>query len=156
MMIKIISLLFFFLFTIPFVLQTYALTLVLGKRRAIRIVGKQLTLAASLGAKLIVPRINSKLDFSIFKQKIKRNFLFFGKLHRLRIENETQDKIEFRFQFCPVSKMLTLFGLSDLCKYSCAGDWKLAKENKEYWTFTREQTIGTGGLYCNHTYSRKQ
>jgi len=155
-MIKILSLLFFFLFTLPFVLQTYALTPLLGKKRAIRIVGKQLILAATLGAKLIVPRINSKLDFSIFKQKIKRNFLFFGKLLRLRIENETQDKIEFRFQFCPVTKMLTIFGLSDLCKYSCAGDWKLAKENKDYWTFARKQTIGTGGLYCNHTYSRKQ
>ena len=155
-MIKILSLLFVFIFTLPFVLQTYALTPFLGKKRAIRIVGKQLILAAALVAKLIVPRINSKLDFSIFKQKIKRNFLFFGKLLRLRIENETQDKIEFRFQFCPVTKMLTIFGLSELCKYSCAGDWKLAKENKEYWTFTREQTIGTGGSYCNHTYSRKQ
>jgi len=155
-MIKILAFLFFFIFALPFVLQTYALTPFLGKKRAIRIVGKQLILASTLGAKLIVPRINSKLDFSIFKQKIKRNFLFFGELLRLRIENETQDKIEFRFQFCPVTKMLSIFGLSELCKYSCAGDWKLAKENKEYWTFTREQTIGTGGSYCNHTYSRKQ
>jgi hypothetical protein len=155
-MIKILSWLFVFIITLPFILQTYALTPFLGKKRAIRIVGKQLILAAASGAKLIVPRINSKLDFSIFKQKIKRNFLFFRKLLRLRIENETQDKIEFRFQFCPVTKMLTIFGLSELCKYSCAGDWKLAKENKEYWTFTRKQTIGTGGSYCNHTYSRKQ
>jgi hypothetical protein len=155
-MIKILSWFFVFLFVSPFVLQTYSLKLFLGKKRAIRIVGKQLTSAAALFAKLIVPRINSKLDFLIFKQKIKRNFLFFGKLHHLKIENETQDKIEFRFQFCPVSKMLTLFRLSELCKYSCAGDWKIAKENKEYWTFTREQTIGTGGLYCNHTYSKKQ
>lgn len=155
-MIKILSWLFVFIITLPFVLQTYALIPFIGKKRAIRIVGKQLILAAASGAKLIVPRINSKLDFSIFKQKIKRNFLFFRKLLRLRIENETQDKIEFRFQFCPVTKMLTIFGLSELCKYSCAGDWKLAKENKEYWTFTRKQTIGTGGSYCNHTYSRKQ
>jgi hypothetical protein len=144
-----------FIFTLPFVLQTYALIPFLGKQRSIRIVGKQLVSAATLVAKVIVPRINSKLEFSIFKQKIKRNFLFFRKLLHLRIENETQDKIEFRFQFCPVTKMLTIFGLSDLCKYSCAGDWKHAKENKEYWTFTREQTIGNGGPYCNHTYSRK-
>jgi hypothetical protein len=155
-MIKILSWLLFFLFSLPFVLQTYALKLFIGEKRAIRIVGKQLTLAAALLAKLIVPRINSKHDFSIFKQKIKRNFLFFGKLHHLKIKNETQDKIEFRFQFCPVSKMFIIFGLSELCKYSCEGDWKIANENKEYWTFTREQTIGTGGLYCNHTYSRKQ
>lgn len=155
-MIKISAWLIVFMFTLPFVLQTYVLTPFLGKKRAVRIVGKQLVRAAALVAKLIVPRIDSKLDFSIFKEKIKRNFLFFEKLLRLRVENETQDKIEFRFQFCPVTEMLKLFGLSDLCKYSCAGDWKLAKENKEYWTFTRKQTIGTGGLYCNHTYARKQ
>jgi hypothetical protein len=155
-MMKILSWLSFSLFVLPFVIQTYALKLFLGEKRAIRIVGRQLTSAATLVARLIVPRINSKLDFSIFKQKIKRNFLFFGRLHRLKIENETQDRIEFRFQFCPVSRMFTLFGLSELCKYSCEGDWKIAQKNKDYWTFTREQTIGTGGLYCNHTYSRKQ
>jgi hypothetical protein len=154
-MIKIFSWLFVFIFTLPFVLQAYALRSFLGEKRAIRIVGKQLTSAAALGAKLIVPRINSKLDFAIFREKIKRNFLFFDKFLCLRIENETQDKIEFRFQFCPVTKMLTIFGLSEICKYSCAGDWMLAKENKEYWTFTRKQTIGTGGSYCDHTYSRK-
>lgn len=154
-MIRLLSLFVVFVFTLPFVLQTYALKLFLGEKRAIRIVGRQLVLAGALVAKLIVPHINSKLDFPIFKQKIKRNFLFFSKLLHLRIENETQDKIEFKFKFCPVTKILTTFGLSELCKYSCAGDWKLAKENKEYWTFTREQTIGTGGPYCNHTYSRK-
>ncbi|MEE9910405.1 MAG: L-2-amino-thiazoline-4-carboxylic acid hydrolase [Deltaproteobacteria bacterium] len=151
----VLSWLLVLIFTLPFVLQTYTLTPFLGKQRSIRIVGKQLILAATLVAKVIVPRINSKLEFPIFKQKIKRNFLFFRKLLHLRIENETQDKIEFRFQFCPVTKMLTIFGLSELCKYSCAGDWKHAKENKEYWTFTREQTIGKGGSYCNHTYIRK-
>ncbi len=155
-MIRLLSLLVVFLFTLPFILQTYALRLFIGKKRAIRIVGRQLILAGSLVAKLIVPRINSKLDFPIFKQKIKRNFLFFRKLLHLRVENETQDRIEFKFNFCPVAKILMAFGLSELCKYSCAGDWKLAKENKEYWIFEREQTIGTGGLYCNHTYSRRK
>ncbi|NTW07277.1 MAG: L-2-amino-thiazoline-4-carboxylic acid hydrolase [Syntrophaceae bacterium] len=155
-MIKILAWLLVFIFTLPFVLQTYVLTPFLGKKRAIRIVGRQLTSASVLAAKLIVPRINSKLDFSIFKERIKRNFLFFEKLLCLRIENETQDKIEFKFRFCPVTEMLKMLGLPELCKYSCAGDWKVAKENKEYWVFTRKQTIGTGGLYCNHTYSRKQ
>lgn len=155
-MIRLLSLFAIFLFTLPFVLQAYALRLFLGQKRAIRIVGRQLVLAGTLVAKLIVPRINSKFEFPIFKQKIKRNFLFFRKLLHLRIENETKDRIEFKFNFCPVAKILTTFGLSELCKYSCAGDWKLAKENKEYWIFTREQTIGTGGHYCNHTYSRKR
>lgn len=155
-MIKILSWLFVFIFTLPFVLQTYALRSFLGKKRAIQIIGKQLTSAGGLVAGLIVPRVNSKQDFAIFRGKIKRNFLFFEKFLRLRIENETQDKIEFRFQFCPVTKMLTIFGLPEICKYSCAGDWKLAKKNKENWKFTRKQTIGTGGSYCDHTYSRKQ
>ncbi|HUN53742.1 MAG TPA: L-2-amino-thiazoline-4-carboxylic acid hydrolase [Smithella sp.] len=155
-MIKIFSWSVVFIFTLPFVLQTYALRAFLGEKRAIRIVGRQLTLAGALVAKLIVPRINSKQDFEVFREKIKRNFLFFDKFLCLRIENETQDKIEFRFQFCPVTKMLKIFGLPGICKYSCAGDWMLAKQNKEYWTFTRKQTIGTGGSYCDHTYSRKQ
>lgn len=147
---------FFFLFAIPFILQVYLLTPFFGKERAIQFVGRQLTLAASFVAKLIVPRINSKLDFSIFQQKIKRNFLFFGKLYHLRIAKETRNTIEFRFRFCPVTKIFTIFGLADLCKYSCAGDWRLAEKNKDYWTFNRDQTIGTGGTYCNHTYSRKE
>jgi hypothetical protein len=155
-MIKILSLSLGFLFTLPFVLQTYSLIPFLGKKRAIRIIGKQLTSTAVLGLKLLIPRIHTKRDYSTFKQKVKRNFLLIGRLYHLKIEHETRDQIEFRFQFCPVSRMLTLFGLSDLCKYSCAGDWKIAKENKEYWTFSREQTIGTGGRYCNHTYSRKK
>lgn len=156
MMIKILSWLFVFVFTLPFVLQTYVLSLFLGKERAIHIIGRQLTSAGGIVAGLIVPRINSKQDFGVFKGKIKRNFLLFEKFLRLRIEDETQDKIEFRFQFCPVTKVLTIFGLSEICKYSCAGDWKLAKKNKENWTFTRKQTLGTGGTYCDHTYSRKE
>ena len=88
-MIKIFSWLFVFIFTLPFVLQTYVLRSFLGEKSAIRIVGKQLTSAATLVAKLIVPRINSKLDFAIFREKIKRNFLFFDKFLCLRIENET-------------------------------------------------------------------
>ncbi len=155
-MMKILSLSLGFLFTLPFVLQTYSLIPFLGRKKALHIVGRQLTSTAVLGLKILIPRINSKRDYSMFKEKVKRNFLFIGKLYHLRIENETLDKIEFRFQFCPVSTMLKIFGLSDLCRYSCAGDWEIAKENKEYWTFSREQTIGTGGRYCNHTYSRKE
>jgi hypothetical protein len=154
-MIRLLSLFVIFLFTLPFILQTYALRPILGKKGAIRVVGRQLILAGTLVAKLIVPHINSKFEFPIFKRKIKRNFLFFRKLLHLRIENETKDRIEFKFNFCPVAKILIVFGLSELCKYSCAGDWKLAKENKEYWIFEREQTIGTGGPYCTHTYLRK-
>jgi hypothetical protein len=155
-MIKILSWLLVFIYTLPFVLQTYTLRAFLGKKRAIQITGKQLTSAGGLVAGLIVPRVNSKHDFAIFREKIKRNFLLFEKILRVRIENETQDKIEFRIQFCPVTKMLTIFGLSEICKYSCAGDWKLAKKNRGNWEFTRKQTIGTGGSYCDHTYSRKQ
>ncbi len=155
-MIKILSWLLVFIYTLPFILQTYALRSFLGKKRAIQITGRQLTSAGGFVAGLIVPRMSSKQDFAIFREKIKRNFLLFEKILRVRIENETQDKIEFRFQFCPVTKMLKIFGLSEICKYSCAGDWKLAKKNRGNWTFTRKQTIGTGGLYCDHSYSRKE
>ncbi|MEQ8204445.1 MAG: hypothetical protein ABRQ31_11750, partial [Smithellaceae bacterium] len=102
MVIKILILSFFFFFTLPFILQTYALMPFLGKKRASQFVGRQLTPAAAWIAKLIVPRINTKHDFSVFKRRIKRNFLFFGKLYHLKIENETPDTIEFRFRFCPV------------------------------------------------------
>lgn len=155
-MIKILSWLLVFIYTLPFILQTYALGSFLGKKRAIQITGRQLTSAGGLVAGLIVPRVNSKQDFAIFREKIKRNFLLFEKILRVKIENETQDKIEFRIHFCPVTKMLTIFGLSGICKYSCAGDWKLAKKNKGNWEFSRKQTIGTGGSYCDHTYTRKQ
>ncbi len=155
-MIKILSLLLGFLFTAPFVVQTYSLIPFIGRKKALRIVGRQLTPAAVLGVKLLIPRIHSKGDYPLFKERVKRNFLFIGKLYHLRIENETGDHIEFRFHFCPVAKMLKIFGLAELCRYFCAGDWMIAKENEDYWTFSRQQTIGTGGRYCNHTYSRKE
>jgi hypothetical protein len=126
-----------------------------GKKRAIKTIGKLVTKAAALGMSCLVPRIKSPQDYSLFQKAIKRNFLFVGPIYDLLIEKEAKDVIEFRVQQCSVSKAFKKFGLPELCKYSCAGDWVVAKNNRDFWSFSREQTIGTGGKYCNHTYSRK-
>jgi hypothetical protein len=149
---KTVSVTFGALFTLPFILMVYALQPILGKKKTINIAGKMLSHYASIVLSLFIPKIKSPINYSEFQQKIKINYSVLGLLYDLTIQQETKDLIEFRVNFCPVSTVLKYFRMADLCKYSCAGDWLTAKNNRNYWIFKRDQTIGTGGKYCNHTY----
>lgn len=151
---KSISVTFGFLFTFPFILMAYVFLPIFGRKKSISIVGKLLSQYASFVLSWFIPKIKSGADYFIFQQKIKRNYLVLRLINDLEIQQETNELIEFRVKFCPAATVLKKFGMADLCKYSCAGDWITAKKNQDYWTFKRDQTIGTGGKFCNHTYCR--
>jgi hypothetical protein len=154
LMTKSISITFGSLFIFPFVLMVYSLTPLIGRMKAIQIVGKLLSNYAAFGLNLFLPKIKSSEEYFIFQRKIKENYLYLGKLYDLQVRSETLDTIEFRVNYCPIAILLKRFGMPELRKYSCAGDWILAQKNKNYWTFKRDHTIGTGGNFCNHTYCR--
>ena len=151
---KTISVTFGALFALPFVLMVFVLQPILGKKKAIKSAGKLLSHYSSFVFRLFIPASKSAGEYSFFQQKLKRNYLILASLNDLTIQQETKDLIEFRVNFCPVSMILRKFSMADLCKYSCAGDWITAKNNQNNWVFKRDQTIGTGGKYCNHTYCR--
>ena len=91
----------------------------------------------------------------VFKLRIMRNFRFLAPLYDLKIANHTTNHVEFNIHHCVVTYAFKKLGLSDICKYACAADWVVAKQNQDLWEFARQQSMGTGGPFCNHTYKRK-
>lgn len=140
----------------PFMLSVLLLSLFMARSKAVSIVGKRLTLIAKKTVGLAIPSIASPDQFDYFRERIKRNYSLFEKLYDLRVIQNNSDTVEFNILTCPFSGTLRRYGFSDLSKYACAGDWIIAKENEDKWLFSREQTIGTGGMLCNPTYSRKK
>jgi hypothetical protein len=126
--------------------------LLIGKQNAVRITGKLVTKTAALGMGILVPRSKAAFEFDSFKKTLKKNFFTIGPIYDLILVEETSDRIEFKIQYCPVASTFRNLKMGDLCKYSCAADWVVAKMNKGLWEFERSKTIGTGFDCCNHTY----
>lgn len=139
----------------PFMLSTVLLSAMTGRSRAVHVVGKMLTGLAVKFVGFAIPVIHSPEQFDRFRGKVKRNYSLFGILYDINVTKENSDTIQFNIHNCPFCETLLKYGFYDLSKYACAGDWVIAKENKDKWMFSRQQTIGTGGAFCNPTYSRK-
>jgi hypothetical protein len=153
-MIKLAALDFGFLFAVPFVVMTYGLMPVMGKARAIQKVGRLLTRVGAWLGGWFVPCAASTFEFDGFRRGLKKNISAVGSLWQMAIKREETDVIEFRFHYCPVSAVFRGVGLAGLSKYACAADLILAKKNRCLYEFSRDRTIGTGGAYCNPTYSK--
>jgi hypothetical protein len=153
-LIKLAALDFGFLFAMPFVVMTFALIPVMGKARAVKTVGRLLTRVGVWLGGWFVPDAASAFEFDGFRRGLKKNISAVGSLWQMAITREEADVIEFRFHYCPVSTVFRGVGLKGLGKYACAADWALAAKNRGRYEFHRDQTIGTGGTYCNPTYSR--
>jgi len=149
---RFVSTFFGYVFTIPFVLLVNFLRLLIGKQNAVRLTGKLVTKTAALGMGILIPRAKSAFEFDSFKKTLKKNFFTIGPIYDLLLVEETSDRIEFKVQYCPVASTFRNLKMGDLCKYSCAADWVVAKTNKGLWEFERSKTIGTGFDCCNHTY----
>lgn len=139
----------------PFMMTVILLSLVTGREKAVKMVGTVLTGIAKRFVGLAIPSIDSPEQFDRFREKVKRNYAIFGILYDIAITEENPDTIQFKIHNCLFCGTLLKYGFSDLSKYACAGDWVIAKENKDKWLFARQQTIGTGGKFCNPRYSRK-
>ena len=139
----------------PFMLGTMMLSAVAGRPKAVRIVGRVLTAVAKRFVSLAIPSIPAPDQFDHFRNRVKRNYDFFGILYDITVTVDAADAVQFNIHNCPFCETLRKYGFSDLSKYACAGDWIIARENKDKWIFDRQQTIGTGGAFCNPTYRRK-
>jgi hypothetical protein len=139
----------------PFMIGVVLLSAITGRAKAVRIIGKLLTGAAKKFVVLAIPAIASPDEFDGFREKVKRNYARYRILYDIKVTEENADTIQFNIRHCPFSKTLHRYGFYDLSKYACAADWLIAKENTDKWLFSREHTIGTGGMFCNPRYSRK-
>ena len=72
------------------------------------------------------------------------------------IEILKEDPNTFKLQVtnCPFCEALAMLGLKELGPYLCQADWEVAKDNFDKWGFHRENQIGTGDPFCDHTYHR--
>lgn len=156
MITRILSVLSGYLFAAPFVGVALALIPFHGRKIALQISGRLLTKAAGLAMSTLVPKWTKGDSFADFKTKLKHNFGLAGPLYDLILHEESNERIEFRVRYCPVAEALRRMGFTELCRYSCAGDYVVAKKNLMHWDFERDCTIGTGGGYCNPAYCRKR
>jgi len=140
---------------VPFMFITLMISLLTGRSKAVRLVGRLLTALARRFVGLAIPAISVPEQFDHFRIKVKRNYFLFGMLYDITVTEDRADSVQFMIHNCPFCDTLRRYGFSDLSPYACAGDWIIAKENRDKWLFSRQQTIGTGGEFCNPTYRRK-
>jgi hypothetical protein len=142
-------------FLSPLIVYTHILSAVVGRSKAVRIVGRSLTHAAKHSLKFWVPEIAHAEDFDEFVPKMKARFRLWRTLYDIDIVEETKDSIRLRVSNCPFCEILNGVGLKILSPYVCEGDWAIARENADKWCFQRNHQIGTGDSFCDHAYSRK-
>lgn len=75
-----------------------------------------------------IPAIKDKTDFPQFQKQIKHNFKQYSLLYDIEIANEDNGSIEFRTLNCPFTSALKEYGVPQLCKFACAGDFLMQKK----------------------------
>jgi hypothetical protein len=128
------------------------LPLFMSKDKTTVQIGKILTKISVLSLSTLIPKVKTKSDFNVFRKKIKKGFALSKVLYDYKIIEDNEKKIQFEIHSCPFTGALKSGGYEHLCKYVCAGDFVIAKRNKEKWLFKREHSLGTTGKYCNHAY----
>lgn len=68
------------------------------------------------------------------------------------ISENTSDVFRLHIIYCPIHDMMQNLGFSELTRFVCDADWKIANENENKWIFKREHQLATGHAYCDHTY----
>jgi hypothetical protein len=143
------------IFLSPLIAYTYVLSVVIGRDRATRSIGRSLTFGARRSLKFWVPEIACADDFDKFGPKMKARFPLWKPLYDIDIVEETEDVLRLRVSNCPFCEVLNGLGLEKLSPYVCEADWVIARENADKWTFERKRQIGTGDSFCDHAYFRK-
>jgi hypothetical protein len=136
----------------PFTFSYFALSVLLGRRKALSLVGKALSNVSVMSLGTIIPEMHNNDSFSDFKSRIIRNFSNYKLLYDVEIQSESDDFVEFKVLNCPFTSALKNFGTPELCRFACAGDFIIAKRNRSRWKFSRTHSHGTDGICCNHTY----
>jgi len=141
-----------FIVTFPFIWFTYLVSIFLGKKHAIKIAGPLLTKMAKQCSKGLLPKINDSSEYPIFKRKLKRNIERCRWLYDYTITIDDERTMQFNFYNCPFCETLQRFGLPEMGTYMCAGDWEATREHLDKYKFSRQNQIGKGDAFCNHTY----
>lgn len=139
---------------LPFVTAVKMLSIVIGQQEAIRKIGPMATAFAKYTLKYWVPNMIGPEDFDSFPGKMKDNFKFWRPFYDIEVFEENRDVFKLYVSNCPVCEALNGFGLPELNRYVCEGDWAIARDNSEKWVFERAHQIGTGDRFCDHTYKR--
>ena len=144
-----------FIIISPFVAVAYLLILFTGKKRAVKIIGPPVTAFAKLSVKILVPDVKSAEDFDLFVKKFRSTVKYWKLMYNFSFLTPDKNTVKLHITNCPFCELLKKIGLKELNPYVCQGDWEYAKVCKEKWDFSRENQIGTGDNYCDHTYTRK-
>lgn len=140
----------------PFYVLAKALSLLVGRRRAIELLGPFVTTLVRIMAEVsMIPKIRNPLEFSSFVEKLKRNVSNLRLLYDVSVEHEDRDTIVFNFKNCPHCEAFSSLGIPEFGPYACDSDWVIARKNADMWLFERSRQIGIGDRYCNHSYRRR-
>lgn len=139
----------------PVVLKVWILTPFLGRKNTAKTCGPGLTAAAKLSLKFWIPKISTAAEFDYFRSKLKSRFWLWKPLFDIAVVEDNQNKLELKITNCPFCETLQRLGCPELGPYVCQGDWEMARQNADRWSFERHYQIGTGDTYCNHTYLRR-
>jgi hypothetical protein len=142
------------LFLSPLIVHVYLRSIFIGKKKAVAFAGPALTRAAKRSLRYWVPVIEGPEDFDRFAPAMKSRFRLWKPLFDIAILEETGDTFKIRVSNCPFYEVLVGAGLRELGPYVCAGDWAVARDNADKWSFDRKHQIGTGDDFCDHTYIR--
>ncbi len=141
----------------PFILVTKISSVFIGKEKTVEFCGPYLTSIGKVILKLIyLPKIKDESEFDLFKSKMKAKSRFWKPLFDFSFAYEDNDTIQLNIKNCPFCESLIKCGCSELAPYVCQGDWEVAKDYSNLWSFDRKNQIGTGDNFCDHTYKRTQ
>ncbi|MCG8334229.1 MAG: L-2-amino-thiazoline-4-carboxylic acid hydrolase [Proteobacteria bacterium] len=143
-----------FIVVAPIALLTYFVSFFTGKQKAVEILGPKVTMIAKLMQQFFPPKISSASEFSLFKSKLKDKRKIWSMLYDYPIEYPDDNTVKLMVKNCPFAEAIVKLNIPEFGCYMCQGDWEVAKDNSDKWTFERNCTIGTGGTVCDFTYKQ--
>jgi hypothetical protein len=138
---------------LPFILIYRFLTIFMKKNNAINTAGKILTGFGVILGRMAIPNKKNQNKFIKFKNDLIHIFKKFRQMYDIDFVSESDNHVQIEISKCPITSALKNLGASELCKFLCACDFIIAKENKTRYLFSRTHSLGTDGKYCNHCFS---
>jgi hypothetical protein len=84
----------------------FVLSVLLGRQKALSLVGKALSNVSVMSLGSIIPKMHKNDSFSDFKSRIIRNFSNYKLLYDVEIQSESDDFVEFKVLNCPFTSAL--------------------------------------------------
>ncbi len=100
------------------------------------------------------PKIDNASEFENFKTRLKDKRRIWRLLFDYPIDHIDAHTVKLSIQNCPFVEAAIKLKLPELGPHICQGDWDVAKDNSEKWTFERSGTIGTGCEICDFVYKQ--